>query len=138
MAKKLRWHKIRQQVADGTTAENNGARFTNQSDDDFIIRQIHTVAKLQTAGIGEEMECQLSYQGAINTADDEDEFRLEIDAMMPASGATPVDGDIVESDHFYFDRGQLVLEPGESLKSSMQKSSGGIGTGIWMLGYEVE
>ena len=139
MAKKLRWHKIRQTVGDGTTAENDGNRYTNETGFDALIRQIHANASLFAFESEENMIAQLSTQRALAVVDDEDEFRIEIGVSGSATtGAAVDDLSAFEVDHWYFDRGQLVLETGETLASSMTKSSGGVAIVVWLVGYELD
>jgi len=137
LATKLRWESVSQQVADGTTSENNGSRHTNNADRDEHIRQIHVRASLGTAGPNESATTQLSHQATrLSSANlnNEEEFRIQAEIVMDTAVALDAGKSI--SDHWYFARGQLVLEPGESLKSSLAKTSGGAAETDWLIGYE--
>lgn len=139
MATKLRWESVTQFVADGTTSEDNGSRHTNDSDNDEHIRQIHGRASISTAGPNEFCTAQLSQQNtflALTAKNNEEEFRILIEAVMNTDVA--LDSNASNSDHWYFGRGQLILEPGQSLKSSLFKSSGGAAGADWLIGYEFE
>lgn len=140
MAKKLRWHMIRQSVGDGTSSEDNGARHTNEAENDMLIRQIHATIVMVNAEAAESGSAQLSTQNTFNQVDDEDEFRLQIEVTSQGSttGAAVDDASWRAADHWYFDRGQLVLETGETLFSSVQKTSGGVVSINWLLGYEFD
>lgn len=139
MATKLRWESVTQVVADGTTSEDNGSRHTNDSDNDEHIRQIHARASISVAGPGESVTGQLSQQNTFQTLtqkNNEEEFRLTVEAVMNTDVA--LDTNNSNSQSFYFGRGQLILEPGQSLKSSLVKSSGGAAGMDWLIGYEFE
>jgi len=138
MAKKLRWHTIRLTDADATTGVDNGARFVNESQQDYHVRQQHWQMELTAAAPGEGGDAQLSFQSTFARVNDEDEYRETVSVGMPATGATPVDGDANRNQEYYFDRGQLIIEPGESLKLSTNKTNGGaLRTGI-LIGFELE
>lgn len=139
MATKLRWQTVYHTVPDGTTTGDNGARLRNTTDSDMHILVIESDLQLTAAGPGEEANFQLSTQNSYNNlADEETEFRKSGTASMPATGATPSDGDKAEFHQLKYLRGQVVLEPGEALFSSIFKSTGGTAIARYQIGYEFE
>lgn len=139
MATKLFWHTVYHTVADGTTLGNNGARYRNETGDDVHVIIIERAAQLTAAAPGEDATFQLSTQNTYNnTGDGETEFRKSMNVSAGATGATPSDGDFAKEDVLKYLRGQVTLENGEALYSSINKSSGGAAIIRYQLGLEIE
>lgn len=138
MAKKLRWHTVHQILAGGVALENNGARFTNESGQDMLIRQIHGMLEQTGGDPNENSTAQLSTQNTFLEVDDEDEFRIMLKVGEGSTGATPTAGNSVTKDHWYFDRGQMPLEQGETLFSSTSGTAAPGKLTTWLIGYELD
>jgi len=138
-ATKLRWQTVYHTVADGTTSGDDGASIVNRTDADMHIITIERDLQLTAAGPGEDAQFQLSTQNSYNNVNDgETVFRKSRGVNMPSTGATPSDGDIAEFDVLRYLRGEVVLEPGEALHSSILKSSGGAAIARYNIGVVYE
>jgi len=138
-ATKLRWQTVYHTVADGTTSSDDGASLVNRTDADMHVITIERDLSLAAAGPGEEGNFQLSTQNSYNNVNDgETVFRKSRTVGMPATGATPSDGDTAAFDVLRYLRGEVVLEPGEALHSSILKSTGGSATARYNIGVVFE
>lgn len=133
-ATKLRWHTMLQNVADGTTTAQNGARFRNETSVDISVMVIEADLILSTAAINESAVWQLSTQNTLAQVDEETEFRKQI--SIAGNGGAADDTNTKQKDYRYL-RGQVVLEPGEALFSSVSKTSGGTFAAEVQIGFEL-
>jgi len=138
MAKELRHETLVDTVADGTQTASAGAEFRNDLSGMIHIRELDINAVLRTAGINEGVTVEISKapvrQGAVANGPF---FLMQLEIGMPASGATPVDGEITGTKVKRWERGQLTLEPGESLFMNITKTgTGGAATGFATIAYE--
>lgn len=136
MAEELRWESLIVTTADGTTANNAAAEFRNDSSDTIHIRRIeHNMAITGAApdeGGTSEISKAPTYQGSTNNGVF---YRSLLRSGAPPTGATPVDGRSEMTRTDLFPRGQLTLEPNESLFLNHSKTSGGALTTDAIIGY---
>ena len=135
MADELRWETLLVDVADGVTASDAGATFTNTTKDDIFIRRIHRALRTAAAGPNEIMTSQLSKQGSFQSINGQSGFNLTDEVGTPASGATPTDGTTTFNATELYARGQLKLEPNETVFVNVTKSSGGASRSRYEIGY---
>lgn len=112
MAEKLRWHRI---AAGGQTgaSQNLGTRLTNTTDSDMFIRRTALRIVTRVAATGEGAVAELTQSPAVEI--DGDTFFRE-EAASYASGVNSADAAAqpMISRNAYA-RGEVVLEPGDSL-----------------------
>ena len=138
MAKELRYETLVDVVADGVAAADAGAEFRNDSSGMIMIRELDLIATIRTAGVNEQVSVEISKapvrQGAVANGPF---FLFQVEIGMPSTGATPVDGSITGTKVKRWERGQLTLEPGESLFMNITKAqTGGAATGTATISYE--
>lgn len=103
-----------------------------------MVRQIHGNAQQTGGDPNENTEFQLSTQNTFSSVDDEDEYRIRMHTGVESTGATPTAGNTSVSDHWYSDRGQVVLAPGETLFASASGTAAPGKIATWLIGYELE
>ncbi len=136
MAEELRWETLFGELADGQTSSNSISEFRNETDEDMFIRHVRESHSVKTAGPGEDSVIELTKANALVSDTDNTPFYVMSTEMgMPSAGATPVDGDVVENKTTLYAKGQVVLEPNESLFVNIRKSSGGLVQYRYNLGY---
>lgn len=134
MAQELRQELLVDVVADGTTAANAGAEFRNDSSRTLHIRGLDIEANQLTAGIDEWGDIEVSkapvYQGDTNNSPF---FRKSV-AVQQRGGVG--DSGSQHKMGWRWGKGQLTLEPNESLFMNTKKTSGGQVTGKADIEYE--
>jgi len=134
MAKEQRQELLRSAVADGTTSSNSEAEFRNDSSVDIDVRGIDAHLQLSTAGIDEVVTEEISKAPSFQSDTNNSPFFAK--SISVGMGAVAADGRNQTHKSWKYGKGQLILEPGESLFINTTKSSGGISTGRWSLDYE--
>ena len=137
MAQELRHEHLYDTVADGTTSADAGAEFRNDSAGMVHIRAIVISGTLSTAAPNESASIEVSkapvYQGATANSPF---YSRRVHALGPPTGATPADGGVNATFIDKYGRGQLTLEPNESLFLNTSKSSGGTVAAYVDIDYE--
>lgn len=133
----LRWEVMQDTVNDGTAVANAGAEFRNETSAMIHIRRIRAACLLSAAAPGEASTIELSKAPVFQSNTDESPFfTYPVQLAIPATGATPADGDAAENEESLYGRGHLTLEPNESLFLNTNKTAGGQSVGRFVLGYE--
>jgi len=135
MAAELRWEVLTQTVADTVTTSNAGAEFRNDTAKLMHIRVIDGTFIYNAAAPTEIGGFQLAKQNSVNFTNNGTGFRLEVNIGIGATGAAPVDGVVTENQLRMYAQGQVTLEQNESLFDSISKSSGGVATSRWLIGF---
>ncbi len=131
----LRWENMLDTVGDGTTAANAAQEFRNETSRMLHIRRIRWAHRIQTGGPNEVALTELSKAPVIQANTDESPFfTLAVDIAMNTDVA--LDTNQTENGETLYGRGHLTLEPNESLFNNSVKSSGGVLSSRWTLGYE--
>lgn len=132
MAKELRHELVRTIDVDG--AGDSLAEFRNDTSVDIHIRELDAEAVLTTAALGEISKAELSkapvYQGVTNNSPF---WRWGITVGNPGNIAIDSNGATVNRGKRY-GRGQLVLEPNESI---FLNAGGQIGAPTINVGFEI-
>lgn len=139
MANELRFETLFQSVADGTTAENAGEEFRNDSASMIHIRELDQNGWISTGANDESMFAEVSKAPTRQAATVNGPFFVSPLNLFIAAGTTGSGADdvgIATHKVKKFGRGQLTLEPGESLFMNMAKSSGGSGNHQCIIAYE--
>jgi len=138
MAAELRWELMRSVVADGTTSASADAEFRNDSNGMLHIRHLDIDADLTTAAANEGALVEVSKAPVLQSETNNSPFFATPLAVRcpPNTSTTPVDGSMQRSKVLRFARGQLVLEPNESVFINVTKTSGGAVITRVNLGYE--
>lgn len=125
MAEELRWESL--VVASGTSSVNSGAEFRNDSSVNIHIREINYAHILTTGANDEFATVEVSKSPTITTGTSNTPWfsygqRVGITAGTTGSGADDVAQGINGGRKYA--KGQLVLEPGESLFVNTQIGAG--------------
>lgn len=135
MAEELRWENL---VVSGNSADaDNAASFTNNASKTLHIRTISYHHTFTTMAPNERIDVEISKapskQMDLNASTF---FVYDQGYIGPPTGATPADGGASIQGHRNFAKGQLTLEPGESLHVNADNSgSGPLGNFRYRLGY---
>lgn len=137
MAEELRWETL---APAGTTADANASsEFRNDSSRDIHIREVSWANELRTAANDESGVFELSKSPVIASANNNGVFFLIAIAIGVSGGTTGAaldDVEWVQNGHRKYAKGQLTLEPGESLFTNENIISGTpTMVGRWILGY---
>jgi len=128
MADELRTEALIETVADGTTISNSGTEFRNDSSRIIFIRKITVAAQWNTAANDETCAFEISKSVALQMTTNQNSrwhWPHRMGILGGTTGAALDDVAITLSDVISFGRGQLTLEPGESMFTNTAKSSGG-------------
>jgi len=132
MASELRHETLFDTGGDGVVAVSAGAEFRNDSSQIIHIRGLSWNHNLASAAINEGGAVELSKSPVIATNTNNNVFFTEPQEIRMDNGdgvtATQTAGDSgkAENGREKYGRGQLTLEPNESLFVNIAKSSGGI------------
>lgn len=127
MAEELRWHMLAGTTPDTDTGDDADAQFENSADKICHIREIQISCRLKTATCDEYANVEVSKapggdQMAVNGSNF---YTLPVRLVAPPAGATPVDGGVFYNGVRKYAKGQVTLEPNESLFVNTLKSAGG-------------
>lgn len=139
MAQELRHETLTAAVADGTTSSNSVAEFRNDSSRDIMIREIVYAHALATAANDENALVEIGKSPTQASLTNNQVFfnfpqQLNIAAGTIGSGADDVGTS--RNGGKNWERGQLTLEPNESLFVNATKTSGGALRFRYVIGYE--
>lgn len=141
MADELRHEMLSITVADGTTASNAAAEFRNDSAGNIFIRGIdwnhsYAVAENDEAGLTEISKAP-TFQSNTNNSPF---FTLgqEIGIESSTTGAATDDGMVSTQGGKRWGKGQMILEPNESLFINVSKDTGGVMRSRYELEYEFQ
>lgn len=124
-------------VADGTTTGDAIAEFRNRSASVMHIRSLFLTATSTASGPAEGIVVELSKAPTFQSNTNNSPFFVfHVQAETGPTGATPVDGSIINHRGKRWGKGMLTLEPNESLFMNMAKTSGGLGRGRGEIEYE--
>lgn len=137
MAEELRWETLA--PAGTTTDANSSSEFRNDSSRDIHIRELNWACELRTGANDESGVFELSKSPVIASATNNGVFFIKPIALGVSGGTTGSGAD----DVFFFAngqskyaKGQLTLEPGESLFTNENIISGTPNmVNRWVLGY---
>lgn len=138
-AVELRWEVLNVQTADGTTSANSAAEFRNDSSRTMHIRIITVTMQLDTAANDETglIEISKSPTLAINTNNNVFyTWPTFLGVSGGTTGAALDDVSFFENKVIKYGKGQLTLEPNESLFVNVSKSSGGTVQSRYVIGYQ--
>ncbi len=135
MAKELRQEILRASTADGTTTANAISEFRNDSSKAIMIRKILYTLLYSTAGPDERGLSEISKSPAIASLTNNNVF-YTYPQQIGVETAVALDSSNSKNGGTTYGRGQLTLEPNESLFVNHSKSSGGILTTIYVIEFE--
>jgi len=139
LATELTWFHVFATIADGTTSQDNVARYTNQTRAKAHIIKILENHAFTAAAAAESFNTQLAKQNTFANTDGDREFRLGATLVTPPNtSTTPVDGGVFVKEQTNFLRGQMTVDFGDSLFLNQTKTSGGLGTSSYWIGLEYE
>lgn len=139
MANELRHEILRGTTGDGTTSQDADAEFRNDSSVDLYIRGIDGNCLLNTAENDENAQVEISKAPTMQSGTNNSPFfawalRMAIEGAT--TGAAVDDGAVVQHGSKRWGRGQLILEPNESLFINTSKTSGGNLVYTYLIEYE--
>lgn len=141
MADEFRHELLRTSIADGTTASNAAAEFRNDTAGMIWIRGIdwnvsYAVAENDEAGTVEISKAP-SFQSNTNNSPF---FTLGVSLGIQGSttGAAVDDGTVTKQGGKRWGKGQMVLEPNESMFINVSKDTGGVLTSRHEIEYEFQ
>ncbi len=136
MAEELRWEVLAGGTADADTGDDTDTQFQNKSDDVLHIREIMYAHRISTMAPNESGLIELCKAPALMTNTDKSNFyTLPVRLGGRPTGASPADGAAFANGVRKYAKGQLTLEPNESLFVNTEKSSGGALTYTWVVGF---
>ena len=136
MADELRQEILTGSLADGSTSSNALSEFRNDSSTIIFIRKLYFDNQITTAAPDERTLCEISKSPTIASLTNNNVFFTFPQALnMPSTGATPVDGATQANGTQSYGKGQLTLEPNESLFVNISKTSGGIASFRYVIHY---
>ena len=136
MAEELRWRVLKTSGAGAVTNGENANEFKNETARTLFIRRIQHSHRATTMAPGEEYTVEISKSPAYAFDEDQSsQFTSVLKRGMPATGATPGDGVIEVNFTELFAKGQLELEPGESLHVNWSKSADPVLAMNHIIGY---
>lgn len=140
MASELRHETLVETVADGTQTSNAGTEFRNDSSAMIHIRGMHGTCRLTTAANDESARVEVTKAPTSQMTTNNSPFAsyslAEIGVTGGTTGAALDDVTVTAQFSIRWGRGQLTLEPNESLFSAVVKTSGGIFRYLITLEYE--
>lgn len=134
--KELRWETL--SILGVAAAGNALAEFRNDSSAMIHIRDLWASHLAKTVTPGDEMQVELSKAIAfVFRTNNNSRFTWPQSLSGGPTGATPNDGSVVVNAGRKYARGQLTLEPGESLFANYTLQTGAANIDIgYVLGYE--
>lgn len=139
MAKELRHEVLRGLIADGTVTSNAAAQFRNDSAGMLHIRGIDYTHLLATAEADEQAIAEISKAPVLQSGTNNSPFFAwpqRVASAGSTTGAAVDDASWAENGAKRWGRGQLTLEPNETLFVNVFKSTGGNFTFIYVIEYE--
>lgn len=128
MAEELRCETLVATTADGTQNSNAGAEFRNDSSRVLHIREIRWSHKFDSVSAGEGCFIEISKSPTFAGRTNNNVFWTMMNAMGgPPTGASPADGDVFTQGQDKWAKGQVTLEPNESLFINTTKDQTGGG-----------
>jgi len=142
MAQELRHETLVASIADGTSASNAAAEFRNDTAGMIHVRGADYSHRISVAGVNEAATWELSKAPTLQGETGNSPFftyHQEV-AREAGDGATALnangDGRAARNGSKRWGRGQLTLEPNESLFMNGAKTSGGATQGSYTIEYE--
>lgn len=135
MAQELRHELLNITVADGTTASNSAAEFRNDSASMAFIRGLDYAHTLSTAGPNEVGQAEISKSPTLQQETNNSPFFVWPQTLA-ANTDVALDSNMSINGSKRYGRGQLSLEPNESLFVNIFKSSGGSFAVRYVIEYE--
>lgn len=136
MSQEGRHESLSNTVADGTTASNSVSEFRNDSSGFIHIRGATYAHQLRTAQVNEQGQIELSKSPVMAATTNNNVFFTWMQSIASNGGAA--DDTSAINGGRKWGRGQLVLEPNESLFVNVTKTSGGIIVFSYVLEYEFQ
>lgn len=134
--KELRWESL---VVLGLAAAGDAqAEFRNDSDGNIFIRDLWCNHLAKTVTPGDEMVVELTKRIALTSrTNNQSQYAWAQSLAGGPTGATPNDGSVVVNAGRKYAKGQLMIEPGESLFVNYTLLTGACNIDIsYILGYE--
>lgn len=135
MADELRHENLTNTVADGTTSSSAGSTFRNNTSGMIHIRDIDYNHDLRTAGPNENVQVEIS-KSPVMASNVENNVFYTYPQRMVMDTAVALDSGTWTTGYKKYGRGQLTLEPNESLFVNTVKTSGGALRYTFVIGYE--
>ncbi len=135
MAKELRHETLFGTVNDGTTASNSAAEFRNDSSAIIHIRKIGYAHGYFTAGLDEDGSVEISKSPTLAGLTNNGPFYSYLQRLAAAAGVA-ADSSRSFNGGQTFGKGQLTLEPNESLFVNVIKDTGGALGFTYQIAYE--
>jgi len=131
----LRWEVM---FSSNTADQANAVQeFRNETSKLLHIRRIRWAIRAGLGAPDEMSEHELSKAPVFQSGTDESPFfTLPVKLAMPATGATPADGEIAENGEALFGRGHLTLEVNESVFHNYSQSADVTSVVDWVIAYE--
>lgn len=139
MAQELRHETLTATVADGVTSSNSAAEFRNDSSRDIMIREIVYAHALSGAANDENALVEIGKSPTQASLTNNQVFYNFPQQLNIAAGTTGSGADDVGTSRNggkNWERGQLTLEPNESLFVNVTKTTGGAIRFRYVIGYE--
>jgi len=138
MADELRWETLAGTIADGTTASNSAAEFRNDASRMLSVRTILYDNALNAAANDERGTGEISKSPVIASFTNNNVFFAYGQSLGVHGGTTGAaldDVSMFATGGHNFGKGQLTLEPNESLFVNVSKTSGGTWAFQYQIGY---
>lgn len=135
LAAELRQEILTGTVAGGVTQSDSISEFRNDSSGMITMRKIHAAHSMNTAASAESASIEISKSPTVASTTNNNPFYTVLYRLQKMSGDTVDSGDRVNRTISY-GRGQLVLEPNESLFVNVLKSSDPVVSFFFELEYE--
>lgn len=138
MAEELRWENLFDTGGDGTTTISAGAEFRNDSSRMLHIRSIDWAHQYSGAENNEVALVELSKSPVLSANTNNNVFYTVIQNLGVTGGTTGAaldDVSVTTTGGRKYGRGQLTLEPNESLFVNATKSTGGQVNIHYVIGY---
>lgn len=136
MARELRQEILYDVAAGATTAENAAAEFRNDTSGMIHIRKIHICLFGNTFADGEQSAHELSKAPTFQSTTNNSPFWSLVARLSCPGGASITAGSSQMHKTVSYGRGQLTLEPNESLFLNWSKSSDPVVTYTALIEYE--
>ncbi len=135
LAAELRQEILTASVAGAVTQSDAAAEFRNDSSGMISIRKVHAAHSANTMASAESASIEISKSPTVASTTNNNPFYTVLYRLQKMSGDAVDSGDRVNRTISY-GRGQLVLEPNESLFVNVLKSSDPVVTFFFELEYE--
>ncbi len=135
LAAELRQEILTASIAGAVTQSDSAAEFRNDSSGFIWIRKIHAAHSANTMASAESASIEISKSPTVTSTVNNNPFYTILYRLQKMSGDAVDSGDRVNRTISY-GKGQLVLEPNESLFVNVLKSSDPVVTFFFELEYE--